>query len=222
MAGRAGWGLGWGGWGRDVTTHLLVALDKARKGEGEVRWGEGGGGRKRRAHRYDSFAEQGEAPCYPPTQTAPLPPSPSSHAQLQKEVPSMQTASAEEFIHLHHIPGWTGRLRKKKKPQQKKNGRHSAPPTVTHGDMLQQVASLRQRGAAQTKQRGAEHIGVCERVEDVGVASTAASVWTARMVAKKRTNPDTETWTEGCMMFFLRSENAARRCRRVFSHPVSG
>lgn len=58
-----------GGRGKDdVTTHLLVALYKARRGRG-------GGGIKRRSNRYCyHFVEQGGGPCCPLTQTAPDPP----------------------------------------------------------------------------------------------------------------------------------------------------
>lgn len=104
-----------------VTTHLLVALDKARR-EG------GGGGRKRRANRYYySSVEQGEA-----------------HAarRLKQPPPLMRSFRKRcqhadgvcgKVIHLHRILGWTGRLRKATTDK-----RHSAPLTVTHGDMLQQ------------------------------------------------------------------------------------
>lgn len=111
------------GRGRDayVTTHLLVALDKARRG------GRGVEEREGLTVTTTIFVERGEAHAARRLKQPPL-----SCAAAERGA-SMQTASAE-VIHPHRIPGWTSRLRKAMT-----NGRHSAPPTVTHGDMLQQL-----------------------------------------------------------------------------------
>lgn len=155
---------GWGGSGRDayVTTHLLVALDKAGGG--------GEGGRKRRANRYYYNSEEpGGGPCCSPPQTAP--------ALMRSCRRRCQHADGVcgKVIHLHRIPGWTGGLGKSQ--DGRTDGRHSAPPTATHGDMLQQ---LRQRRAARTVQSGAEHIG--------SVKESASCVHlSCRMCRKRRT-----------------------------------
>lgn len=115
--GRAGGGRG----EDDVTTHLLVALYKARRG----------GGRKRRSNRYYyQFVEQGGGPCCP-LKCCP-PPLSLPHAQRQNEVPACRRRPRKRHPPSNRIPGWTSRLGKAMP-----NGRHSAPPTATQGDMLQ-------------------------------------------------------------------------------------
>lgn len=150
----------------DVSTHLLVALDKARRGE--VGFGDG---RKRRANRYyHSSAEHGEAPCCPPTQTAPPALMRSFRTRCQACRRRLRKRSS---ISMAFQAGPAGFV----KATTKKRTTLSPTDSDTRGH-APAAASLRQRRAAQTQQRGAEHIGSV-RVEDGGVATMAASVRTA-------------------------------------------